>query len=167
MKVETTRFGHIETAETEVITFPDGLLGFSECTRFVLTEQDLEAPFYWMQSLQIPSLAFVMLAPNGVLTNYSINVRKQQIRPLETEKVSDITVYLIVTMSGNLVDVTVNLQGPVLVNNKRRLGQQIVIADHNLSTRHPLFTEDDLKEGSGEAIVRSQNKEASMRLAIG
>ena len=167
MKVETTRFGMVEIAETEVITFPDGLLGFSECTRFAFVSQEMEAPFYWMQSLQIPSLAFVILAPNGVLTNYNISVRKEQIRPLETQSVADITTYLIVTMSGNLADITINLQGPVLINDKKRLGQQIVINDPGLSTRHPLFADDNLKEGSTEKVVGKQNKEASLRLAIG
>ena len=57
MQVRTTRFGNVEIAEDRVIMFPNGLLGFSDYTRFCLLEPSEDACFFWLQSLDDPALA--------------------------------------------------------------------------------------------------------------
>ena len=49
MEVRTTRFGVIDIAEDRVITFPEGLLGFSDRTRFCLLQPGDDACFFWLQ----------------------------------------------------------------------------------------------------------------------
>ena len=121
MKVQTTRFGTIDVQEDEVIHLVDGLLGFSDCSRFTLVEDELGEPFQWMQSLDQPSLAFVVIDPSLLLTEYHFSVKKDQIKELKTDKVEDLQVFTIVTMSGNILDVTVNLQGPIVMNSREEL----------------------------------------------
>lgn len=166
MKVQTTRFGTIDVSEDQVLTLPDGMLGFSECDRFVLVDDELGEPFQWMQSMKEPSLAFVVIDPARVLSEYHFSVKRDQIKALQTDDVEDLLVYVIVTMSGSILDVTVNLQGPIVVNKHTRTGQQIVLNDSKFSTRHPLFT--DEPEGKAEWLeaVEKENKVASMRVAI-
>src|SRR5574341_312156 len=152
MKVQTTRFGTIEVPEDRVVTMVDGMLGFSSCSRYTLMADEIGEPFQWFQSLDIPSLAFVVIDPALILPNYHFSVRRDQIKQLEVETVEDLQVWVLVTMSGNILDVTVNLQGPIVVNKKTRVGQQLVLNDPNCSTPHTKFGFGDA--GPGATIAR-------------
>ena len=166
MKVQTTRFGVMDVREEDVITLAEGMLGFSENTRFTLIPDELGEPFQWMQSLDQPALAFVVIEPSRVLSEYHFSVKRDQIKALETESVDDLLVYVIVTMAGSVLDVTVNLQGPIVINKNNSVGQQIVLNDPKFSTRHPLFTDEPEDEKEWSEAVKKENKVASMRVAI-
>ncbi|MDH5752225.1 MAG: flagellar assembly protein FliW [Deltaproteobacteria bacterium] len=166
MKIQTTRFGTIDVQEDQVITLVEGMLGFTECTRFVLMDDEIGEPFQWLQSLDIPSLAFVVIDPSIILPNYHFSVKKDQIKPLETKKVEELQVYVIVTMSSDILDVTVNLQGPLVVNKNTNVGIQIVLNDPKFSTRHSLFTDQPETEQEVIEAVKKENKVASQRVAI-
>ena len=166
MKVETTRFGIIEVQEEAVITVPEAMLGFSDMTRFTFVDDELGEPFRWLQSLEKPSLAFVVIDPSLLLSEYHFSVKKEQIKMLETDDVEDLQVFTIVTMANDILDVTVNLQGPIVMNKKNRLAQQIVLNDPKFSTRHPLFTNEPESENEWVEAVKKENQTASMRVAI-
>ena len=166
MKVKTTRFGKIDVKEEQVITLADGMLGFSECSRYTLMDDEIGEPFMWMQSLDIPSLAFVVIDPAIILPSYHFSVKKDQIKNLDTDNVDDLQVYVIVTMAANILDVTVNLQGPLVVNKNKRVGLQVVLNDPNFSTRHPLFTDQPETQVEAVEAVRKENQVASQRVAI-
>ena len=166
MKVKTTRFGTIDVKEEQVITLTEGMLGFSECSRYTLMDDEIGEPFMWMQSLEIPSLAFVVIDPAIILPSYHFSVKKDQIKNLNTDNVDDLQVYVIVTMAANILDVTVNLQGPLVVNKNKRVGLQVVLNDPNFSTRHPLFTDQPETQVEAVEAVRKENQVASQRVAI-
>lgn len=166
MQVTTTRFGTIEIADEQLVTLVDGMLGFTEATRFALIDDEVGEPFQWMQSLDEPSLAFVVIDPSLLLAEYHFSVKKEQIRALKTADVEDLQVFTIVTMAGEILDVTVNLQGPIVMNKNTRIGLQIVLNDPKFSTRHPLFTDEPEDEGEWMEAVKKENKVASMRMAI-
>ncbi|MCH8074293.1 MAG: flagellar assembly protein FliW [SAR324 cluster bacterium] len=166
MKVNTTRFGTIDVDEDQVVTLTEGMLGFSECGRFVMMDDEIGDPFMWMQSLEIPSLAFVVIDPAVILPSYHFSVKKEQIKGLETEDINELQVHVIVTMAANILDVTVNLQGPLVVNKEKRIGTQIVLNDPNFSTRHPLFTDQPETETEAIEAVSKENRVASQRVAI-
>lgn len=166
MKVKTTRFGTIDVKEEQVVTLAEGMLGFSECSRYTLMDDEIGEPFMWMQSLDIPSLAFVVIDPAIILPSYHFSVKKDQIKNLATDNVDDLQVYVIVTMAANILDVTVNLQGPLVVNKNKRVGLQVVLNDPNFSTRHPLFTDQPETQVEAVEAVRKENQVASQRVAI-
>ena len=45
MKIQTTRFGTIDVKEAQVLTLVEGMLGFSECSRYVLMDDEIGEPF--------------------------------------------------------------------------------------------------------------------------
>jgi flagellar assembly factor FliW len=137
MEVRTTRFGVIEIAEDRVITFEKGLLGFSKQTRYCLLEPSAEAGFYWLQSCEEPSLAFVVTDPSLFVPDYTVPVRPEQMQDLGLERVDDAQVFVIV----NKVDQTLtgNLQGPLVVNTRNRRGEQLVLTEKRWTTRHALM----------------------------
>jgi len=165
MKVQTTRFGTIEVGEDQVVTLVEGLLGFSECTRFAMFSDELGEPFKWMQSLDNQALAFVVVDPAVILPSYKFSLQRDKIKALEVDKAEDLQVYVIVTMAANILDITVNLQGPVVVNKHNRIGMQIVLNDPAFSTRHPLFTDQPEDQKQLEEAIKQENRVASMRIA--
>lgn len=137
MEVRTTRFGTVQIAEDRVLTFPKGLLGFSQHTRFCLLEPGDDACFFWLQSLDEPGLAFVVTDPNLFIPEYSVPIRPEQMSDLNMARLEDAQVFVIV----NKVDQTLtgNLQGPLVVNTVNRTGEQLVVAEKRWTTRHTLM----------------------------
>jgi flagellar assembly factor FliW len=136
MEVRTTRFGVVQIAEDRVIHFPKGLLGFTSYTRYCLLEPGDDACFFWLQSVDEPSLAFVITDPSLFIPEYSVPIRPEQMTDLKLNKLEDAQVFVIV----NKVDATLtgNLQGPLIINTLTRTGEQMVLAEKRWTTRHPL-----------------------------
>jgi len=136
MQVRTTRFGVLEIPDERVIEFPRGLLGFSQYTRYCLLEPGEDACFFWLQSLDEPSLAFVVTDPGLFVPEFSVPIRPEQMMELKLGKLEDAQVFVIV----NKVEQTLtgNLQGPLVVNTLTRQGEQLVLAEKRWTTRHPL-----------------------------
>ena len=141
MDVRTTRFGVIQIAEDRVITFPKGLLGFPQAKAYCLLEPGEDACFFWLQSLDDPGLAFVVTDPALFVTDYSVPVRPEQLADMGLARLEDAQVFVIV----NKVDQTLtgNLQGPLVINTRSRVGQQIVLTDKKWTCRQPLVRLDD------------------------
>ena len=138
MEVRTTRFGTVNIADDRVITFPKGLLGFGSFTRYCLLEPAEDACFFWLQSLEEPSLAFVVTDPAFFIPDFSVPIRPEQMSELGLSSLGDAQVFVIV----NKVDqtLTANLQGPLVINTLNRQGEQFVLAEKRWTTRHPLIT---------------------------
>ena len=137
MQVQTTRFGVVEIPEDRVITFPKGLLGFTTQKRYCLLEPGNETAFFWLQSLEEPSLAFVVTDPSLFFTDYTVPIKQDQMTDLRLEKLEDAQVFVIVNkVEGSL---TGNLQGPLVINTLTREGEQIVLADRRWTTNHTLM----------------------------
>ena len=85
MQVRTTRFGIVEIDDDRIITFPKGLLGFSAYTRYCLLQPSDDAAFFWLQSVEEPSLAFVITDPGLFFPDYSAPIRPEQMDDLRLE----------------------------------------------------------------------------------
>ena len=139
MLIKTSRFGEIEIQENQIITVPSGLIGFTEDRRFVIREDEAAKPFLWLQSVDNDALAFVMIEPHFSFSNYELELTNENLKKLKAEKIEDLSVFVLVTMSKSMEDVTVNLQGPLLFNLEKKLGLQFIIPEGKYSTRHSLF----------------------------
>ena len=143
MKFETTRFGQVEVKSEDIVIFPDGLLGFPDCTRYTLIDEDRAAPFRMLQSLENPALAFVVIDPLVVRQDYHFNVTKEDLEQIKTDTTENLQVLSIVTMSRDIRDVTVNLQGPLVVNPESKLGHQFVLIETDYTTKELLIQNKD------------------------
>lgn len=144
MEVRTTRFGVVDIAEDRVIHFSKGLLGFTGQTRFCLLEPGDDACFFWLQSVDEPSLAFVITDPSLFIPEYSVPIRPEQMTELRLNKLEDAQVFVIVNKVESTL--TGNLQGPIVVNTVTRCGEQMVLAEKRWTTRHPLVKVAGVKE---------------------
>jgi flagellar assembly factor FliW len=136
MEVRTTKFGVVTIQEDRIITFPKGLLGFENCTRFCIFEPGADACFFWLQSIDREDLAFVITDPTLFVPDYSVPFRAEQMAELGLGRLEDAQVFTIV----NKIDewLTGNLQGPLVINTQSRVGEQLVLVEKRWTTRHRL-----------------------------
>lgn len=153
MKIQTTRFGEIEVEEARVINFPKGLLGFSKYQRYVLIESsdasrpEDESYFWWLQSVDLPELAFVVTDPTMFVSTYKVPIHAEQMQALGLDSIDDAQVFVIVNKRDQVL--TGNLQGPLVVNVGSRCGEQLVLSDRRFTTRVPLM---DVRSSVPQAI---------------
>lgn len=137
MEIETSRFGTLAVEDERVMTFPNGLLGFPNHTRFALIQSGSENYFFWLQSIDEPNLAFVVTDPALFFKDYEAPLREESLTELRLSDPSFAQVFVICNKVGDWL--TGNLLGPLLVNAENRLAHQIVLTDKKWTTRQPLM----------------------------
>ncbi len=139
VKIETTRFGELEVHENEVVRFPEGLLGFPDHKDFVILEHKADSPFFWLQSLSAPALAFVMMDPFMIRADYLEELSRPHTVLLENIKEEKAALFALVTIPpGKVEEMTVNLLGPLVVDLETRVGKQVILDNSDYSHRHPV-----------------------------
>lgn len=140
--LSVVRFGQEESLEIEagaVVTFPQGLVGMDALRRFTVIEDRRIAPCQWLQSLDDPSLAFLIVNPDLIVGRYQADISGEDAGLLEVEDLADADVLTIVTVHPDPSQSTVNLLAPVVINRKSRLGKQLILPEGRYSVRHPLM----------------------------
>jgi len=128
------------------ISFPEGLLGFPDDRRYRLCRFDNadenESPFFILQSVD-RDLSFPLIHPDLVMFDYRVPVSPEILAALKAEHESVLVPFLIVTVRERVEDITVNLQGPLLVNTVSLLGRQLVLEEYPV--RYPLIQPESSK----------------------
>ena len=136
MDIETTRFGRLAVEDERIITFPGGLLGFPDHTRFALIQTGEENYFFWLQAVEDPNLAFVVTDPTIFFKDYDVPVREETQRELMVEDPGSLQCFVICNKVGEWL--TGNLLGPIMINSSSMLAAQIVLTEKKWTTRQPL-----------------------------
>jgi flagellar assembly factor FliW len=135
-----TKLGTLQVDEEKIIHFPVGILGFSEYHRYVIVEQE-GSVFSFLQSVDEPDLSFVVIMPELVCCDYSVQLNDEDIDLLKVESPEDGKLYGIVTIPENVAEMTVNLQAPVVINTKELVGAQLIIQGDTYHTKHNVLAE--------------------------
>ena len=135
-----TKLGTMQVDEEKIIRFPVGILGFSDNHRYIIVEQEGSA-FSFLQSVDDPELSFVVIMPELVCCDYSVQLSDEDIDLLQIKSPEDGKVYGIVTIPENVAEMTVNLQAPVVINTKERIGAQFIIQGDKYHTKHNVIAE--------------------------
>lgn len=137
----SARFGEIELDASELLWIPQGLLGFTPLHRYAILKDPEEAPFLWLQSVDLPELAFVIVDPFLFFPGYEIQVKAHELEDIQLDDITKATVLTIVTVPENPMELTANLRGPLLINTEKRLAKQFVLIDDRYKTKHFLLKE--------------------------
>jgi flagellar assembly factor FliW len=132
--IKTTRFGEIEADESKAIHFMDGLPGFHDKRDFIILEHKPGSPFLWLQSMDTPDLAFVMINPFLMKSDYLQDLSPEEEALLKNKNDDEIIVFSLVTIPrGEVEKATVNLMGPIVVESKSRNAKQVILANSGYS----------------------------------
>ena len=138
MLIETTRFGPIEIAEDSILGMPEGMLGLSGLRRYVLLEDRPSTPFKWLQSVENPAMAFIVINPVAVFPEYEIDLTDEQADSLDLKDPSEAIVLTTVTVSREDDSVTTNLLGPIVINSRTLQARQMILQDDRYCTKHAM-----------------------------
>ncbi|MDR2578753.1 MAG: flagellar assembly protein FliW [Chitinispirillales bacterium] len=132
-------FENLVFSPDDVITFPDGIPGFENHTRFVIVPMPQCEPFSWLACVDGVNLRFAIINPLIFIPDYSPKISKEQLAELKIKDIHDLVLYTIVTIGRNPVESTVNLAGPIVFNKSARIGKQALIEDERYSTQDPII----------------------------
>lgn len=146
--VKTRPYGEIEIDERQIIDFPEGIFGFSDVKRFALLDtQDETSPLKWLQAVDEPELAFVVIRPVDFMKEYELAVSAGDLEVIGADSAESLLVFVIVTIPNNPAEMTANLQGPIIINPAKRLGKQAISLCDRYTVRHRILEE--LRKASG------------------
>jgi len=129
MKWKNRQFGELEFDDEHVLTFPDGMIGFEDCRRFVLINDEDSQPFRWLVSIEDEEISFPLLNPNIYIPGYNAGNRQKD----------DATILVVASLSREIEKSTVNLRSPVIIMNKSKTGKQVILEEEAYALKHPLF----------------------------
>jgi len=154
LKVQTSRFGEIEISQDNVLKFKSGLIGFPDTLEFGLYVCDEEAPFEWLQSLEDPKLAFVVVKPEHIAPEYQFTIPKLDLRDLEIAEGESADIRVVVTVPSDPHDMTANLRAPILIHPRSQEAKQIILSFGDFSTRFQIMNPNaSVKEAASEPVV--------------
>jgi flagellar assembly factor FliW len=138
MKIQTSRFGELEVHDEQMLTMPNGLLGFEDVTQYCLIPHGPESPFRWLQAVAMPELAFIVVNPYDFFMDYDVSLPAGDAQRIGLQHPEDAVVLTVVTVRNG--EVTTNLVGPIVVHARTHVATQVVLADSPYSTRHSLLS---------------------------
>jgi flagellar assembly factor FliW len=153
MEIRTTRFGVLQFPQDLVIRIPGGLLGFPQAELFAVLEHDAEtSPFKWLQAVDDPNLAFIIIDPHRLVPGYLQQIERdvhETVGPFDPQDIS--TIAIVTVPSDHPVEMTANLRAPVIVRFSTRQGKQLILSDDTFSLNHRIFDSVPAAEGAATA----------------
>jgi flagellar assembly factor FliW len=118
------------TIEEQEVLFPVGILGFPTARRYRLErlrpQDDADSPFFNLRCAD-QDLSFTLIAPHQAGIEYRLSIDDQLLEFLSAASRDQLSILLIVTVRDRIEDITVNLQGPLVINTSSRLAVQLVV----------------------------------------
>ena len=147
-KVSTSRFGEIEVDEKKIVHFKNGIPAFESEHEFIILPYEENSPYYFMQSVNSPDLAFLLTIPFLFFPDYTFEIDDETIKELEIKNYDNVFYYSMITIpNGSIRYMTANLLAPIVLNSDNMQAKQVVLEKSNYTTKHRLFPEPAKKEG--------------------
>ena len=130
MRINTRLFGEIEVNEEKIITFPGGIIGFPDMQKFTLiydAEKGTGTGIRWMQSLDEPCFALPVMDPQIVKEDYNPEVDDELLKSIGGITPENLLVLVTVTVPSDLTKMSVNLQGPIIINVDELKACQVIV----------------------------------------
>ncbi len=151
MIVKSLRLGQLEIPDDKIIKMEKPILGFEHLGRYCLIEVDELRPFMWMQSVEDPAVAFLVVNPRVFFPDYKIEVNSKEIAEIKVDRVEAVETYVIVTVPEDPREMSVNLQGPVIINTDNNRAKQLILVNSEYKIAHNIL--DTLPEEKAKTPV--------------
>ena len=128
MEINSRIFGQICIDDSKVIHFVNGIVGFPQLTEFALIhDQEKEGGIQWLQSMQEPQFALPVMNPLDIMSSYNPQVEDELLKPLGSFENDDMLVLVTVTVPSDLTKMSVNLQGPIIINADTKINPDAIV----------------------------------------
>src|SRR5579863_2585300 len=133
---QTSRFGPVDVIVDSIIEFPDGLIGLGG-SRYALLSTDAKSPFLWLQSLDNEAVALPVTNPHRFFKDFVVELTDSDAGNRGFDDGAPADVYVTVTASSVISDITVNLKAPILIRDGK--GHQLLNQHEGAAVKTPLF----------------------------
>jgi flagellar assembly factor FliW len=142
MVLKTRYFGELDISESDIFYFNHGVPGFDTVKRFILIDNEEEdSPFKWLQGVDEPKPAFVIVDPFVIRKDYEIDIGDEILKELDINDAKTVSVYCIVVVPDDINKMTVNLQAPLIINTASHKGRQLILDTDRYGVRHYILEE--------------------------
>lgn len=139
--VYNTRFGEVSIREDRLISFSNGLLGFSGCTTFGLTKlpNTEESPVMLLQCVNDPEIGFLVAEPKSLGLDIKADDLQKAIKEagMSEQSTQPLVILTMYDQEGS-VYLTANLRAPLLIDSRTRQARQHILASKEYTTQHKL-----------------------------
>ena len=142
MTIQTKAFGEIEISDDKIITFESGIIGFPDLKHFTLLhdeEKGSNVGIRFLQSIEEPGFAMPVMDPLLVKPDYDPTVDDVLLTNLGTLTDENILVLVTATVPSDLTKMTVNLQGPIIINVDERKACQLIVDCEKFPVKFPIY----------------------------
>ncbi|MBT2687164.1 flagellar assembly protein FliW [Bacillus sp. ISL-47] len=139
MKIQTKFHGEQDINRKDIIQFSSGIPGFLKEKEFyilLLEGTDL----YVLQSVNKTEVAFIITDPFVLFPQYEFDLPEEVLEKLEIESEKDVAIFTILTVRELFQETTANLQAPLIINQTKKLGKQIILNNPAYQTKHKIPT---------------------------
>lgn len=140
--VYQTQYGEIELQGDKLISFADGIIGFSHCTVFGLAKHPgaSDSPILIMQCVNDSNVNFAVVDYKSLNFEYNKADYAEAIKAAGV-KAKDAILLLIIRGIENgdgAKSVLVNTKAPVVLDTENKIAKQVILNSKELSTQHEL-----------------------------
>lgn len=132
MEIKSKLLGEQHIDPETIITFPKGIPGFENQTRFKLFHQEDNPIIFWLQSVDDENLTFSAAHPSEFNINYSFVLTDDEQALLELNSPDELVVLILLHTEENPEDrskptIKGSIKSPILINTYSRKGIQKVL----------------------------------------
>ncbi len=142
MKIKTKNFGEVEIADEKIITFENGIIGFPEMKHFTLLHDEEKGKgvgIRYMQSLEETDFAMPVMDPLLVCPDYDPEVDDELLASAGNLTEENILILVTVSVPSDLKKMSVNLQGPLVINVDERKACQIIVEGDKYPVKYLIY----------------------------
>ncbi len=155
--IQSNRVGTMEISEDRVITFPEGIVGFTELKRFIVADDpnDPTMPFKWLIPLENPDMIFLVTDPGIFFNDYAFDLEEEHKEFIGARTEDDVSVITLLTVPSDPSKITSNLRAPLVINWRSMVGRQLILRSTNYQTKHYIFIQRDAVENEKVSTASS------------
>ena len=135
MQINTALFGSQEIQDDEIITFPQGLPGLENNTRFKVFHEEGKPTVHWLQSVDDENVCLSVIEPLVVNLAYEFNISEEESELLDVKDGDELLV--VITLSKDITldtedvpnqsEIRANITGPIVLNTRSRKALQTAL----------------------------------------
>jgi flagellar assembly factor FliW len=135
MEIKSKSLGQQVIDPNTVITFPNGIPGFENRTRFKLFHQEGSEIVFWLQSLEEEELIFSVSLPASFNINYQFTLTDAEEQLLQLTNPNELLILILLhkDYAGDKPTIKGSIKSPIVINIEKRIGLQKVLVEFEQS----------------------------------
>ncbi|URT70524.1 flagellar assembly protein FliW [Cytobacillus firmus] len=139
MNIQTKFHGEQEINKDDIIYFPSGIPGFLDEKEFYILPLE-GTELFVMQSVKTIEVVFIVTDPFVLFPQYEFDLPEEALEKLEIQSDKDVATFTILTVKDPFEETTANLQAPLVINQTKKIGKQIILNQTPYQTKHKIMT---------------------------